>query len=197
MAKRGWNEAWSLELHRWVSFLSRDGIKRLPPGALRLAPDTDHKALFTRVARIRHLAVHRCAIDFQCVIDCLNAGQQFAAIHRDAAVHAAVSSLADCVKEVHRDLSLRQQVMHAALMRKLDHIHQQQATQVHVARADASTQNQQHLTDAGQRIERLLRSRSDVSVLESVIRPGEFSDSSDIEDILLAAERRQPSDGEG
>lgn len=105
-------------------------------------------------------------------------------MHQNLVVRDKILQLASKVQNIFQDVTSQQRALRVKLALKLEEIAAQQATLEQAATKEAHVQNEQYLREAGDKIAISLRTQS-----ENILDDDEFSGSSDIEDILLAAEQ--------
>lgn len=187
MQQRRWTEPRSLELQCWVKFVKKQPSS-LPASLREPQAQSLGTPLFTKVAKIRHLGVHRCALELPALLDYLTAACTFAKLHQDTKTRSQLSSIHYTLQNIYQDLTERQAFLQEALQHKIVQIRPQQGELEHQARADTEQDNSRALTEAGSQVASILRdgprSETDISTLRD---RSSFSDGSEIEAILMEA----------
>lgn len=190
MQKHRWTEKRSLELQCWVKFLKKHS-SCLPISVSEPQASSLETLLFTRVANIRHLGVHRRALELPTILDHLVAACTFAELHQDTEVNAGLSSIVCALQNIHGDLMKQQDSMREVLQRRITQIRLQQAELERQAELDTEQDNSRRLVEAGSKIDDLLRGGWRLEEDTTIPRGrSPFSDGSEIDAILTEAAAR-------
>lgn len=179
MERKGWTQAKSLELHRWIHFL-RNVPAQLTDFPIRVSTE-DHNEMLRDVANIRHSAVHRNSRSIQSICTSLEAAHAFAELHQDAIAKEAIARSMRMVDEISRDISSQQELLQKDLRRQINEL--QDST---------SRQNKRVLVQAGKKIMQLLRPPFDEpdavsgSHLDGLMHSEDYCDPPDIKEVEVA-----------
>lgn len=192
MHKRRWTEPRSLELQCWVRFIKIHS-NLIPTTAPSLQPPESEKDLFTKVVNIRHLGVHRRALDLSAILQYLNAAQKFADLHRDSEASARISHAVNSLTDIYNDFTQQQDGVRNNLQLNIQEIRLQQAALEQQAKVEAERHNEQYLVDAGTKVAELLRGSCQPKKSQAIRSESPFSESFDIDAILMEAALLTPS----
>lgn len=190
MEARRWTEPGSIELHVWVRVVS-DHWNEIPHQAINQVIGKDWSTTLWAVVNIRHLAVHRRPTSARLILDFLHFAEEFTAMLQDSKSMNCIKTIKNKLNSVVDDLEVKQVLLQEALREGFAEITKKQTLLKREAVENMKQRSKENITAAGQTITDFLtiNSYSSKRILSYSNDDDSYSDDSEIEDILMMAER--------
>lgn len=127
------------------------------------------------------------------ILQYFNAAQKFADLHGDTTVSAEILQVIHSLQEINNDITMQQDEVRNNLQQNIHEIRLQQVAFEQRGKNEADRHNEQYLAEAGIKVDKLLHGWGELRKLQAIRGESPFSESFDIDTILMEAALLMPS----